>query len=71
MTDAPHGIVKATPADLMEDTGSGLDYGIRPSLSSDVDVTMAQDPFTVMRHTLNLQRLMLLQRMQKSEGKKS
>lgn len=30
MTAAPHGIVKATPPDLMEDTGSGLDYGIRP-----------------------------------------
>src|ERR1700719_4000229 len=26
-----------------------LDHGIRPSLSSDVDVTMAQDPFTEMR----------------------
>ena len=44
-----------------------LDAGIRPSLSSDVDVTMAQDPFTVMRHTYNLQRLMLLQRMQTNE----
>ena len=44
-----------------------LDHGIRPSLSSDVDVTMAQDPFTVMRSTFNLQRLMLLQRAQKNE----
>src|SRR5262245_38944609 len=26
-----------------------LDHGIRPSLSSDVDATMAQDPFTIMR----------------------
>ncbi len=44
-----------------------LDAGVRPSLSSDVDVTMAQDPFTLMRHTFNLQRLLLLQRMQKNE----
>jgi cytosine/adenosine deaminase-related metal-dependent hydrolase len=39
-----------------------LDHGIRPSLSSDVDVTMAQDPFTVMRAAFTLQRLNLLQR---------
>ena len=39
-----------------------LDNGIRPSLSSDVDVTMAQDPFTVMRTTFTLQRLLALQR---------
>jgi cytosine/adenosine deaminase-related metal-dependent hydrolase len=39
-----------------------LDHGIRPSLSSDVDVTMAQDPFTVMRSAFTLQRLNLLQR---------
>ena len=39
-----------------------LDHGIRPSLSSDVDVTMAQDPFTIMRSTFTLQRLMVLQR---------
>jgi cytosine/adenosine deaminase-related metal-dependent hydrolase len=39
-----------------------LDHGIRPSLSSDVDVTMAQDPFTVMRAAFTLQRLGLLQR---------
>ena len=44
-----------------------LDNGIRPSLSSDVDVTFAQDPFTVMRSTLSLQRLMILQRAQKDE----
>lgn len=42
-----------------------LDHGIRPSLSSDVDVTFAQDPFTVMRSTLALQRLLALQRGQK------
>ena len=31
-----------------------LDHGIRPSLSSDVDVTMAQDPFTIMRAAFTL-----------------
>lgn len=44
-----------------------LDNGIRPSLSSDVDVTFAQDPFTVMRSTISLQRLLLLQRADKGE----
>jgi cytosine/adenosine deaminase-related metal-dependent hydrolase len=44
-----------------------LDHGIRPSLSSDVDVTMAQDPFTVMRSTFTLQRLLVLQRARKGE----
>lgn len=45
-----------------------LDNGIRPSLSSDVDVTFAQDPFTVMRSTIALQRLLSLQRRQKDPG---
>ena len=39
-----------------------LDADIRPSLSSDVDVTMAQDPFTLMRTAFTLQRLNVLQR---------
>jgi len=39
-----------------------LDHGIRPALSSDVDATMAQDPFTIMRAAFTLQRLSLLQR---------
>jgi 5-methylthioadenosine/S-adenosylhomocysteine deaminase len=39
-----------------------LDHGIRPSLSSDVDATMAQDPFTIMRSAFTLQRLLVLQR---------
>jgi cytosine/adenosine deaminase-related metal-dependent hydrolase len=39
-----------------------LDHGMRPSLSSDVDVTMAQDAFTQMRATLTLQRMGVLQR---------
>jgi 5-methylthioadenosine/S-adenosylhomocysteine deaminase len=44
-----------------------LDHGVRPSLSSDVDVTMAQDPFTVMRAAFTLQRLNVLQRARKGE----
>jgi 5-methylthioadenosine/S-adenosylhomocysteine deaminase len=44
-----------------------LDVGLRPSLSSDVDATMAQDPFTLMRSTFTLQRLMLLQRARNGE----
>lgn len=44
-----------------------LDAGIRPSLSSDVDVTMAQDPFTVMRSCFTLQRLNVLQRVRRGD----
>jgi 5-methylthioadenosine/S-adenosylhomocysteine deaminase len=44
-----------------------LDHGIRPSLSSDVDATMAQDPFTIMRSAFTLQRLLLLQRARNGE----
>jgi 5-methylthioadenosine/S-adenosylhomocysteine deaminase len=44
-----------------------LDHGVRPSLSSDVDVTMAQDPFTNMRSTFTLQRLDVLQRARRGE----
>ncbi|HEV2574262.1 MAG TPA: amidohydrolase family protein [Beijerinckiaceae bacterium] len=44
-----------------------LDHGIRPSLSSDVDTTMAQDPFTIMRTTLTLQRALVLQRERQGE----
>jgi cytosine/adenosine deaminase-related metal-dependent hydrolase len=46
---------------------AALEHGIRPSLSSDVDVTMAQDPFTVMRSAFTLQRLLVLQRARKGE----
>ncbi len=45
-----------------------IDHGIRPSLSSDVDVTMAQDPFTIMRAAFTLQRLMVLQRRRAGEA---
>jgi len=44
-----------------------IDHGVPPSLSSDVDVTMAQDPFTVMRAAFTLQRLLVLQRARKGE----
>jgi cytosine/adenosine deaminase-related metal-dependent hydrolase len=44
-----------------------LDHGVRPSLSSDVGVTMAQDPFTVMRACFTLQRLNVLQRARRGE----
>ena len=46
-----------------------LDHGVLFSLSSDVDVTMAQDPFTVMRACFTLQRLNLLQRARRGEQK--
>ncbi len=44
-----------------------IDHGVRPSLSSDVDVTMAQDPFTNMRAAFTLQRLGVLQRARNNE----
>ena len=44
-----------------------LDHGLRPSLSSDHGVTIAQDFFTVMRSTFTLQRLLILQRARKGE----
>jgi cytosine/adenosine deaminase-related metal-dependent hydrolase len=44
-----------------------LDYGIRPSMSSDHGVTIAQDFFSVMRSTFTLQRLLILQRARKGE----
>ena len=46
-----------------------IDHGVRPSLSSDVDVTMAQDAFTIMRSTFTLQRLMVLQRIRNGDLK--
>ena len=44
-----------------------LDHGLRPSLSSDVDATMAQDPFTIMRSAMTLQRALVLQRERNGE----
>ena len=44
-----------------------IDNGVRPSFSTDVDVTMAQDLFTVMRAAFTLQRLLVLQRVRNGE----
>ena len=44
-----------------------LEHGMRPSFSSDVEVTMAQDSFTQMRAALTLQRLLVLQRTRNGE----
>jgi 5-methylthioadenosine/S-adenosylhomocysteine deaminase len=44
-----------------------LDHGLRPSLSSDHGVTIAQDAFTVMRSTFTFQRMQVLQRARNGE----
>jgi len=44
-----------------------LDRGVRPSLSSDHGTTVAQDMFSIMRTTFNLQRLRVLQRRRANE----
>jgi len=44
-----------------------LDRRIRPSLSSDVDVTMTQDPFTQMRAAFTLQRMLINERALRGE----
>jgi 5-methylthioadenosine/S-adenosylhomocysteine deaminase len=44
-----------------------LDQGVRPSLSSDHGTTVAQDMFSIMRTTFNLQRLGVQQRMRRNE----
>jgi cytosine/adenosine deaminase-related metal-dependent hydrolase len=44
-----------------------IDNGVRPSLSSDVDVTMANDAFSLMRAAFTLQRLNVLQRARRGE----
>jgi len=46
---------------------AALVHGVRPSLSSDVDVTMTQDPFTNMRSAFTLQRMLNLQRARRGE----
>jgi cytosine/adenosine deaminase-related metal-dependent hydrolase len=46
---------------------TALDRGIRPSLSSDHAATVAQDFFSVMRATFNVQRLFVLQRVRNGE----
>ena len=44
-----------------------LDHGLRPSLSSDHGVTIAQDAFTIMRATFTYQRMQTLQRARRGE----
>jgi 5-methylthioadenosine/S-adenosylhomocysteine deaminase len=44
-----------------------LDHGLRPSLSSDHPVTIAQDFFTVMRHTFTFQRSQIFARTRAGE----
>jgi 5-methylthioadenosine/S-adenosylhomocysteine deaminase len=44
-----------------------IDYGVRPSLSSDHGVTIAQDFFSVMRTTFTFQRLQIYQRRRQGE----
>jgi len=51
----------------MPATQEALDRGVRPSLSSDHGTTVAQDMFSIMRTTFNLQRLRVLQRRRASE----
>ena len=46
---------------------TALDRGVRPSLSSDHAATVAQDFFSVMRATFNVQRLFVLQRARNGE----
>lgn len=51
----------------MPSVQDALDRGIRPSLSSDHGTTIAQDCFSMMRTTFNLQRLRVLQRRRDGE----
>jgi cytosine/adenosine deaminase-related metal-dependent hydrolase len=44
-----------------------LDHGLRPSLSSDHGVTLAQDFFSVMRHTFTFQRMQIFARARTGE----
>ena len=58
-------VTLATTSDEQIGLGNGLspvqealDLGIRPSLSSDVEVSLAADMFTQMRHALSTQRML-------------
>jgi len=66
------GVACSVPAEMSMGHGmpaiqDALDNGMRPSLSSDVGVTMAPDFFTQMRAALTLQRLHLHQRARNGE----
>ncbi len=74
MRTVSHGVNDASERTLMELGRAGLlrardeyIHCTHLSLSSDVDVTMAQDPFTIMRAAFTLQRLLVLQRARKGE----
>jgi len=64
----------ATPIEMQMRHGmppiqTALDYGIRPSLSVDVETNMAADMFTVMRSTFTLHRTLLNERALAGEQK--
>lgn len=56
-SDATIGIWESVPA-----VQKALDFGIRPSLSVDVEVVLGPDMFTQMRTLLNIQRMLTFQR---------
>src|SRR5207253_8136057 len=56
-SDAQIGIWESVPA-----IQNALDFGVRPSLSVDVEVVLGADMFTQMRTLLNIQRMMTFQR---------
>jgi cytosine/adenosine deaminase-related metal-dependent hydrolase len=69
MADAGVAATLATTSDEQIGMGNGitavqeaLDHGIRPSLSGDVEVSLASDMFTQMRHVLTTQRMHQTQR---------
>ncbi|NIB40821.1 amidohydrolase family protein [Pseudomaricurvus alkylphenolicus] len=75
-TIADHGVHVsiASPIEMVMRHGmppiqKALDLGIRPSLSSDVDGTMTQSPFAMMRSIFTLQRMLINQRSLQGEEK--
>ncbi len=56
-SDAQIGIWESVPA-----IQRALDFGIRPSLSVDVEVVLSSDMFTQMRTLMNIQRMLAFQR---------
>ena len=67
IADTGGGVSIASPIEMtmrhgMPPLQSALDHGIRPSLSSDVETTMAADMFTQMRSVFTLQRAMINER---------
>jgi cytosine/adenosine deaminase-related metal-dependent hydrolase len=56
-SDAQIGIWESVPA-----IQKALDFGVRPSLSVDVEVVLSSDMFTQMRTLMNIQRMLTFQR---------